>query len=668
MKGEITSHIKLDQVSERYYRPESEIELASLTRCEKVYTKIVESSGEGAADAAADVARIISEQVHEKGRCVIGFGAGRCALDVYDELVKLYFADKVSFQNVIAFSISELGLGVVSDDDERSNIMRLRRRLFNKVDIEPENVHSFSNGATKENVHRLCKAYEAEIEDYGGLDLVICELTKTGSLAFNEPGSTRTSRCRLMLLGNESRARVAESFQCDTAPLTAVTLGIGNLLSAEHIIGVAWGEDSATAVFNTIEGKVTDVVPASFLQMHHNVKLVVDLEAASQLTRINYPWKVSSCEWTDYLIRRAIVWLSQQTGKPILKLTNKDYNDNGLGELVALYGSAYNVNINIFNVMQHTITGWPGGKPNADDTYRPERAVPYPKRALCFSPQPDTAVVSMGGTLRRLVQQGHDVHVAFATCGDLAVSDEDLQRTLMLTERLTAHYTMGGASDAAAALAAIRQRMAQHASNDIESTDARFIKGQIFVCEGVMGCQYMGVKKDNIHELQLPFYTSDPHGQGRVTDADVAIVRQLIERVRPHQIFVADDLTDPYGTHLRATTAVLMAINELANEPFMAECRVWLYRGQWAQWDVDRIEMAVPMSPEEFSYKRDAILKHQSQMHDAAFRDDADARLSWQLSLDRSRTLAEKYSRLGLASYEAIEAFVQYVANNEAAQ
>ncbi len=659
MKTENNSRIKLDQVSPRYYCPESEIELASLTRCEKVNTQILPTREKGAASAALDVAAIIGQQVRERGRCVIGFGAGKCALDVYDELVKLYFADKVSFADVIAYNISELELGVVDEDSEQSTMTRLKRRLFNKVDIEPGNIHTFSHEATKENVHHLCKAYEADIADNGGLDLVVCELTKNGSLAFNEPGSSMNTSCRLMLLGSDSRTRVAEAFQCDDAPNTAVTLGISNIMSARHIIAVAWGEDSARAVLDTIEGRVTDLVPASFLQMHHNVKLVVDLEAASRLTRISYPWKVTSCQWNAYLIRRAIVWLCQQTGKPILKLTNKDYNDYGLSELVALYGSAYNVNIIIFNDLQHTITGWPGGKPNADDTYRPERATPYPKRVLAFSPHPDDVVVSMGGTLRRLVQQGHDVHVAFQTIGDVAVSDEDLLRTIMLSEKMALLY--GNISPEQERInSSIRQELSKKSSGDADSSNMRFIKGQIFTCEGIMACSYMGVPREKIHEINLPFYTQDPYGNGRVTHDDVQRVIDLIERIEPHQIFVADDNTDPFGTHLPAQATVLMALKELADKPFMRDCCVWLYRGQWGQWDVDRVEMAVPMSPEEFRVKRDAILKYQSQIHDAPFRDDADGRLSWQRSIDRNREMAEQYSRLGLASYEAIEAFVQW--------
>ena len=658
MKTELSSHIRLDQVSKRYYRPESELELASLTRFEKVSTHIAENSEVGAAEAAQSIAQFITACVEAKGQCVIGFGAGKCALKVYDELVKLYFADKLSFANVIAFNVSELGMGVVKGD-EQSTFIRLKRHLFNKVDIDEGNIHTFSQEATQENVHQLCKAYEAEITEYGGLDLVVCELSKVASLGFNEPGSPSNSSCRLMLLSDDSRLRVAEAFQRENAPRTAVTLGISNLMSASHIIAVAWGEDSATAVHATVEGRMTDLAPASFLQMHHSARIVVDLEAATRLTRINYPWKVTSCEWTDYLIRRAIVWLCQQTGKPILKLTNKDYNDYGLSELVVIYGSAYNVNIKIFNVMQHTITGWPGGKPNADDTHRPERATPYPKRVLVFSPHPDDAVVSMGGTVRRLVQQGHDVHIAFETNGDVAVADEDLLRSVMLSDKVMTHFNLSG-DPQSQLVASIRQQVANKAPGDADPVDVRYIKGQLFACEAIMSCTYLGVKPEQIYELNMPFFSNEPFGHGRVTDADVAIARELIERIKPHQIFVADGLNDPYGTHVRAADAVLMAIEQLKHEPWTDACWVWLYRGQWGQWDVDQVEMAVPMSPEEFRVKRDAILKHQSQIHDAPIRDDNDDKLSWERSIDRNRAMADTYSALGLASYEAIEAFVQY--------
>lgn len=659
MRTDLSSTIKLEQVSKRYYRPESEVDLVSLTRYEKVYTKVMETPAECAADAASDIARIIERTVEEKGRCVIGFGAGRCAIDIYDELVKLYFADKVSFANVVAFNLGELGLGGGSPEGQ-STMRRLREHLFSKVDIEEEHLHTFDPAATKENVHSLCKNYETLIDEYGGLDLVVCELTKSASLAYNENGSTLTSSCRLVSLSSQSRQRLAESYQCESVPATAVTLGISNLQSAGRIIAAAWGDASAQAVFNTIEGSISELSPASYLQMHHNAKLVIDLEAASMLTRFNYPWKVTSCEWSDTLIRRALVWLSKLTGKPVLKLTNRDYSNHGLSELLTIFGSAYDVNIRVFNDLQHTITGWPGGKPNADDTNRPERATPYPKRALVFTPHPDDAVVAIGGTLRRLVQQGHDVQVCFLTSGDLAVSDEDLTRYLMFNRHLTRRF--GVDSPQYAALdAAVSGALEAKAPGESDNADVRALKGFILASEAILSCGYLGVPQDHIHQLELPFYVEHPHGTGKITAADVAPIARLIEQVRPHQIFFADDLGDPYGTHERAANALLAAIDELKDEECMRECRVWMYRGQWGSWDMDHIQMAVPMSPEEFSYKRSAILKHQSQVHDAPYRDPDDEKQGWERSLDHDRATARRYSELGLACYEAIESFVEYI-------
>lgn len=645
----------LEQVPKRYYRPESEVELISLTRYEKVYTKVVETPAEGAADAADDVAECIRRNVKEKGRCVIAFGAGGCALDVYDELVKLYFADKLSFAGVVAFNLAELGLGDVQDATH-STMRRLRERLFNKVDIEPQNIHTFDHTATKENVHHLCRQYETLIDECGGLDLVICELTKNGGLAFNESGSTTMSACRLVALTGETRQRLADSYQSDNIPATAVTLGISNLLSARKLIATAWGEGSAQSVFNTIEGNITDLNPASFLQMHHNAKLVIDLEASDRLTRINYPWKVTSCDWDEKLTRRALVWLSEQTGKPVLKLTNKDYNEYGLSELLTARGSAYDVNIHIFNVLQHTITGWPGGKPNADDTYRPERATPHPKRVLVFSPHPDDAVISMGGTLRKLVQQGHDVHLCFMTGGDVAVSDEDLMRYLIYSKKMALYH---GHRSIYNALEAIERQVADKLPGAPDIPDARRYKGLIFVCEGHISGNYLGIDDAHIHELSLPFFTEHPRGIGRITAADVQPVTALIKEIKPHQIFFADDLDDPCGTHEPCANVLLAAIDQLKDDEALRDCRAWMYRGQWATWDVDNIEMAVPMSPEEFGVKRSAILKFQSQVNDT-FNDPENGKLSWQTSLERNLATAEQYSRLGLASYEAIEAFVRY--------
>jgi glucosamine-6-phosphate deaminase len=656
MKTNLSSQIKLDRIPKRYYAPEGEVELAALTREEKAYTRIFETITDGSEYIARHVARIIKLNVEAKGHCVMAVGAGMSVNPVYSRLIDMYSKGEVSFKSVIVFNISEF---FPLDPDGPSTINRLKREFFEKIDIDPANIYSIDPATTKEAMYQACKAYENKIEEMGGLDLTLCEVGPQGALAFNEAGSLATSSCRMVLLSGEMRQAIADNYKTENVPTTAVTLGIGNILKSGRIITMAWGENRAPIIKKAVEGEITSDLPASFLQLNNHVRVVTDLSAAEDLTRISHPWKVTSCEWNDKLIRRAIVWLCDQTGKPILKLTNKDYNDWGLGELVALYGSAYNVNIKVFNELQHTITGWPGGKPNADDTYRPERANPYPKRVIVFSPHPDDDVISMGGTLKRLVDQHHDVHVAYETSGNIAVGDEDMTRYFLMMEKIAPKFgfdTPGfhKMNDD------IKQFLATKASGDVDTADIRFIKTMIRQSEASIACRYIGVKPQNVHFLRLPFYETGTIKKGDLTENDIAIVKDLILSVKPHQIFVAGDLADPHGTHRVCTDAVLAAIDDFKDEPWMKDCRVWMYRGAWAEWEVDHIEMAVPISPEELRFKRNSILKHQSQMENAPFLGNDD-RLFWQRAEERNRATALLYENLGLASYEAMEAFVEYI-------
>ena len=655
MKTNLSSQIKLDLIPKRYYAPVGEIELATLTREEKIYTKIFESAVESSAYLADDIATFIDKTVARKGKCVLALGVGISTHPVYAQLIDLYNRGRAHFENVIVFNVSEFYPQTV---EGISTINRLREVFLDKVNVAPENIHTIDTNIDKEDVYHKCREYEAIIESCGGIDLTFCEIGAAGSLAFNGPGSQSSSACRLVLIDSETRHRIADDYKCENAPTTAITLGISNLLSARRVICMAWGENSSRLVKKTVEGDVTTTIPASFLQNHSHAKLVLDLAAAEQLTRISHPWKVTTCEWNDKITRRAIVWLCKKTGKPILKLTDKDYNDWGLGELLALYGSAYNVNIKIFNDLQHTITGWPGGKPNADDTYRPERAKPYPKRVIVFSPHPDDDVISMGGTLKRLVDQKHDVHVAYETSGNIAVGDEDMYRYVMLMDYIKKEF--GFDNDIYNTKSReIADFIAQKQAGDVDSPDIRELKTKIRQCEARIACNYVGVKRENVHFLRLPFYETGTIKKGDLTEKDVNIVRELIESVKPHQIFVAGDLADPHGTHRVCTDAVFAAIDELKDEEWMKDCRIWMYRGAWAEWEIDHIEMAVPISPEELRSKRNSILKHQSQMENAPFLGDDD-RLFWQRAEDRNRATAQLYFSLGLASYEAMEAFVEY--------
>lgn len=655
MKTDLTSQIKLDQIPQRYYRPASELQLAAITREEKIDTRIYENVAAGSQFVAREIARYIRRYTEMKGKCVLALGSGVNTHGAYAELIRLYQAGEVSFANVIVYTLSEF-FPLIPEGP--STLKKLREVLLDHVDIPAGNIHSIDETITRDTMFDGCRDYEEAIAADGGIDVAVCELGPNGSIAFNEPGSRRMSLCRLVLLGHDLRHKIANDYKVDSVPTTAITLGMENILQARRILTMGWGEQLDTTVAAAVEGPETEAVPASFLQEHPHVKLVIDLPASDTLTRISHPWKVSSCEWTPKLIRRAIVWLCNLTGKPILKLTDKDYADAGLGELLALYGSAYNVNIRIFNDLQHTITGWPGGKPDADDTYRPERAKPFPKRVIVFSPHPDDDVISMGGTLKRLVDQKHDVHVAYETSGNIAVGDEDMTRYMLVMDAVGERFGLHS-PEFQAKSREIFDFLRTKEAGEVDLPDIRFLKTKIRQAEARTACHYIGVKPENVHFLNLPFYETGTIKKGDLTERDVEIVKNLISSVRPHQIFVAGDLADPHGTHKVCTDAVLAAIDELKGEPWMADCRIWMYRGAWAEWEIDHIEMAVPISPEELRFKRNSILKHQSQMENAPFLGD-DNRLFWQRSEERNRATAQLYQNLGLASYEAIEAFVEY--------
>ena len=576
-------------------------------------------------------------------------------------IIRMHKEEGLSFRNVIIFNLYEYY--PLTADAINSNLNALKEMFLDHVDIDKQNIFSPDGTIPKDTIFEYCRLYEQRIESFGGLDAVLLGIGRVGNIGFNEPGSRLNSTTRLILLDNDSRNEASKMFgSIESTPISSITMGVSTILAAKKIFLMAWGDDKAKMVKECVEGAVTDTIPASYLQTHNNAHVIIDLSAAGNLTRIHRPWLVTSCEWNDKLIRSAIVWLCQLTGKPILKLTNKDYNENGLSELLALFGSAYNVNIKIFNDLQHTITGWPGGKPNADDTYRPERAKPYPKRVVVFSPHPDDDVISMGGTIRRLVEQKHDVHVAYETSGNIAVGDEEVIRFLHFINGFNQIFNNSEDKVITDKYAEIRKFLKEKKDGDIDTRDIRTIKGLIRRGEARTACTYNNIPLDHCHFLDLPFYETGRIQKGPLTEADVEIVRNLLREVKPHQIFVAGDLADPHGTHRVCTDAVFAAIDLEKEEgaKWLKDCRIWMYRGAWAEWEIENIEMAVPISPEELRAKRNSILKHQSQMESAPFLGN-DERLFWQRSEDRNRGTAALYDSLGLASYEAMEAFVEYI-------
>lgn len=660
MKLNLSSQIVLNQIPEEFYRPATAIERSEITRFEKVPTDIFPTIEEGAIDIANHLEADIKKREQEGRKYVMGIGSGSSLTPIFHELIKRHQAGKLSFKNVVVFNAYEYF--PLSEENVNRGINQLKERFLNHIDIEAENIFTPDGTIAQNDVQEHCRQYEQHIKELGGLDVILLGIGRMGNIATNEPGSSITSASRLILIDETSREEMKMSFGSqESVPPCSITMGVSTILSARKIFLTAWGEEKAEIIKKTVEGKVSDAIPASFLQTHNDAHVVIDLSAAAKLTRIQHPWLVASCKWTDKLVRSALVWLCQITGKPLLKLTNKDYNENGLSELLALYGSAYNANIKIFNDLQHTITGWPGGKPDADDTYRPERANPFPKRVIVFSPHPDDDVISMGGTLRRLVQQGHDVHVAYETSGNIAVGDEEVVRFMHFINGFNQLFANEQDEVIKSKYKEIKEFLKNKKEGDIDSQDIRTIKGLIRRGEARTASTFNQIPLDHVHFLDLPFYESGKIEKLPMGEADVNIVRELITKVKPHQIYVAGDLADPHGTHRKCTDAVLAAIDleKEAKAEWLKDCRVWMYRGAWAEWEIENIEMCVPISPEELRAKRNSILKHQSQMESAPFLGN-DERLFWQRSEDRNRGTAKLYDDLGLACYEAMEAFVEY--------
>ena len=658
MRTNLSSQISLNRVSPRYYRPGNAVERSVLTRLEKIPTNIFETSEEGVVQIANEIVAKIQDRQREGKFCTIAIGTGASLRPLFTELIRKHKDEGVSFRNVVFFNLYEY---YPLTEGAGSSFSHLNKLFLSQIDIDRQNIFTMDGSIPQEAIIEHCRLYEQRIQTFGGLDMVIMGIGHEGNIGMNEPGSHASSTTRLILIDATSRSEAAHNIGVDNLPPCSITMGINTIMGARKVYMLAWGEDKADIIRSAVEDKVSDTLPASYLQLHANTSVCVDLAAAAHLTRIQRPWLVTSCEWNDKLVRSAIVWLCTTLNKPILKLTNKDYNENGLSELLALYGSAYNANIKVFNDLQHTITGWPGGKPNADDTYRPERAKPFPKRVVVFSPHPDDDVISMGGTLRRLVQQGHEVHVAYETSGNIAVGDEEVVRFMHFINGFNQLFENSEDKVISDKYAEIKQFFSTKKEGDMDTRDILTIKGLIRRGEARTACTFNHIPLSRCHFLDLPFYETGKIEKNPISEADVEIVLNLLREVKPHQIYVAGDLADPHGTHRVCTDAVFAAIDEEKNTgaEWLNDCRIWMYRGAWAEWEIENIEMAVPLSPEELRAKRNSILKHQSQMESAPFLGN-DERLFWQRSEDRNRGTASLYDQLGLACYEAMEAFVEY--------
>ncbi len=631
---------------------ESELDQLGLKIFEKIDTDIYTDATKASKVVATEIANLIHARNQTGQNTVLGLATGSTPLQVYSELVRIHKQQGLSFKNVISFNLDEYY--PMQPDELQSYVRFMNENLFDHIDIKKENVYIPDGTLPKEKVYQYCRDYEKKIEESGGLDVQILGIGRTGHIGFNEPGSLKKTRTRLVTLDELTRSDAAASFYGEEhVPRQAITMGVGTILGAKKIYLMAWGEPKAKIIKETVEGEITAQKPATFLQEHDNTKFILDEAAASELTRRKTPWLVGPCKWDEKMIKKAVTWLSLYTGKPILKLTDEDYNQNGMSDILTEYGRAYNANIHIFNVVQHTITGWPGGKPKADDSKRPERAEPFPKRVLVFSPRPADDVVSMGGTLMRLVDHGHEVHVAYQTSGNIAVYDDEALRYADFVTQYSNN------EEEISLYRKLAESMSQKKPGDLDSPEMLELKSNIRKVEAKSSCRYCGIPDENVHFLEMPFYETGRARKNKLGEKDIKLIREVIDKIKPHQIYAAGDLSDPHGTHRICWDAIHHVLKSFDSEGWFEDCYVWLYSGVWQDVDVSGIDMAVPLSPGERLKKRRAIFKHASQKDQPKY----PGRISgefWMAADDKTITNAKKYDRLGLAEYDSIEGFTRW--------
>jgi len=631
---------------------------SALTTREKIPCRIFQHARDASISVAQQIAALIRSRAAEGRPCVLGLATGSTPVGVYDELVRLHREQGLSLANVVTFNLDEYY--PMQPQELQSYVRFMREYLFDLVDIRPENVHIPDGTLPLNQVQDACRRYEQAIQDAGGIDIQLLGVGRTGHVGFNEPGSSRHTRTRLITLDRVTRKDAASDFFGEeNVPRRAITMGVGTILEARQLFLLAFGEHKAPIIAKAVEGPVTTSVAASFLQEHANAQIMLDRAAAEQLTRNRCPWVLGPVAWDEAKIRKAVIWLARELSKPVLKLTEGDYNEEGLQDLLADHGPAYDINLAVFRYLQGTITGWPGGKPahakQPGDRPRPHDDI-YPKRVLIFSPHPDDDVISMGGTLIRLVDQGHEVHVAYQTSGNIAVFDDDAIRFAEFVAEFNRAFDV--APERSAELEAhVEEFLRNKKPGQVDSADVQKIKGLIRRTEAIAAGRICGIPPERLHFLEMPFYETGRVRKKPLGEDDVRITVRLLQQIQPHAIYAAGDLSDPHGTHRTCLSAVLRACARVKDDSWYQTTQLWLYRGAWQEWGPHEIDMAVPLSPQEVDRKRNAIFKHQSQKDRALF-PGPDVREFWQRAEERNAATARLYDTLGLAEYAAIEGFV----------
>ena len=616
---------------------------------ERIYTEILDTPYIASQMVADEVVAAIKafKPTPAKPLFKLGLTTGNSPLPLYNDLQRACTQGEVSFANVEVFSVDEYY--PVSPDEAQSRNHRLRSELLDHIDIKKENIHIPDGTVPEDKLSEYCAEFDKKAR---GLNLLVIGVGEQGQVGFNESWTDRGSRTRVVLLPYQSRKRQARNFNGDLVqtPSPAITMGISTMMSASKVILMAWGEDKAEMVQKIVEKKIDPDYPTSFFQMHDNVKLYVDENSGANLLRMVAPWCIGPCEWTPKFIRKAVIWLCDTVHKPILKLSLQDYLQNSLGQLVEQYGPYSDINIKVFNDLQHTISGWPGGKPNADDSTRPVASKPFPKTVLIFSPHPDDDVISMGGTFIRLAHQGHDVHVAYETSGNVAVHDD------VVIQHMDAARELGFGDR----VDEVQKLVASKVPGEPEPRALLDIKAAIRRSEAKGAVHSFGLDYSHAHFLNLPFYESGGIKKLPRSQADVDIIKNLLNELKPDMVFMAGDLADPHGTHRVCTECALEAMEQLKDEgvKWIAGSHVWLYRGAWMEWELGRVDMAVPLSPDEVVEKRHSIYHHLSQKDIVPFPGD-DPREFWQRAEERTEGTAKHYDALGMAEYQAIEVFLK---------
>ena len=618
------------------------------TRFEKIHSVIFNDSKEASKIVAKEIADLIIKKQKQNKNCVLGLATGSSPISVYQELVRMHKEEGLSFKNVITFNLDEYYSMDKNDINSYHHFMGTH--LFNHIDIDKKNIHIPDGIIKKDKINEYCANYEKQIVDFGGIDFQLLGIGRTGHIGFNEPGSNYSSLTRLVHLDYMTRNDARKSFYgIENVPTTAITMGIRTIRKSKRIVLMAWGNNKSLVVQKAIEGDIDSNIPSSFLQKHNNVTFVLDESASEHLTRVKSPWLTGSTDWSEELKAKAVAWLCEKTGKSILNLTESDYNENNLSELL-LTKSYYDLNLDFYKRLHRSITGWPGGKPDSDDKVRPERSKPGKKRVLIFSPHPDDDVISMGGTFDRLVSQGHEVHIAYQTSGNIAVNNSDVLKFLEVTSSAFPVSNFGNKT-----LIDILK-----GNNEIlNHLEIRKIAGIIREKESLAATRFFGIPDSQVHFLKLPFYETGTVKKNIPSKKDFDITRNIIDQLKPHQIYAAGDLADPHGTHKVCLDIFLNVLDDIKNKSFMKDCWVWLYRGAWHEWPIHEIDMAVPMSPNQVLRKRKAIFYHQTQKDNVMFQGD-DNREFWVRTEDRNRAIAKKFREIGMSDYSAIETFKRY--------